>query len=179
MATLTYNIVLCGFMGCGKTTVGKKLSKRLRVPFVDMDHYIEQKAGCNISEIFSQMGEDVFRDMEYECAKELSKIGGTVIATGGGALTFERNQQALRQNGRIILLNPPLSILRRRLSGDITRPLLNRPDRDAAMKELYEKRLPIYKKASDIVVPAKGSPNAVCMEILEALDLKALDEPSI
>ena len=96
MAALTYNIVLCGFMGCGKTTVGKKLSKRLGVPFVDMDHYIEQKAGRKVSEIFAQLGEQAFRDMEYECAKELSKSGGTVIATGGGALTFERNQQALR-----------------------------------------------------------------------------------
>lgn len=176
MAALTYNIVLCGFMGCGKTTVGKKLSKRLGVPFVDMDHYIEQKAGRKVSEIFAQLGEQAFRDMEYECAKELSKSGGTVIATGGGALTFERNQQALRQNGRIILLNPPLSILRHRLSGDTTRPLLNRPDRDAAMKELYEKRLPIYQRASDIVVSGKGSPNAVCQEILEALGMDSPDK---
>ncbi len=178
MATFSYNIVLCGFMGCGKTTVGKKLSKRLGVPFVDMDHYIEQKAGCKVSDIFAKQGEDAFRDMEYECAKELSRAGGAVIATGGGALTFDRNVEALRQNGRIILLDTPLPIIKRRLSGDTTRPLLNRPDRDSAMEELYRKRLPLYRKASDLVIAAKGSPNAVCQEIIKALGLDACDTPA-
>lgn len=172
MATLPYNIVLCGFMGCGKSTVGKRLARRLEVPFMDMDQYIEQQAGRKISEIFASEGEAAFREMEYQCAQELSRSGGSVIATGGGALTFARNREALKHNGTIVLLNPPLYIIKRRLSGDTTRPLLNRPDREKAMEELYHKRLPLYREAADITVAAKGTPGAVCKEILQALGLE-------
>lgn len=175
MPKLSYNIVLCGFMGCGKSTVGKKLARRLDVPFVDMDQYIEAQAGRKISEIFDELGEGAFRDMEHQCARELSSAGGRVIATGGGALTFARNREALRHNGRIILLNTPLPIIRRRLSGDTTRPLLNRPDREQAMEQLYHSRLPLYREAADIVVPAKGTPGAVCREIMQALGIEEIN----
>lgn len=172
MAELTYNIVLCGFMGCGKSTVGKRLAKQLQAPFVDMDQYIEKQAGCKVSEIFETKGEEAFREMEHQCAVELSHSGGSVIATGGGALTFARNREALRHNGKIVLLNTPLYIIKRRLSGDTTRPLLNRPDRDKAMEELFRKRLPLYEEAADITVTAKGTPGAVCREILQALGME-------
>lgn len=172
---IPYNIVLCGFMGCGKSTVGKKLARRLELPFIDMDAYIERQAGMTVSQLFDRYGEAHFRDLEHQCCVELSKQGGNVVATGGGALTFPRNQEALKQNGTIVLLDPPFPIIKRRLSGDTTRPLLNQPNREKAMDQLYRKRLPVYRAAADLVVPAKGSPGAVCREIMEALGLRIED----
>ena len=80
------NIVLCGFMGCGKTTVGKALAQLLDFAFVDMDAYIEEKAGLQVSDIFAREGEPAFRRMEAEACRELSRESGLVIATGGGPL---------------------------------------------------------------------------------------------
>ena len=167
------NIILCGFMGCGKSTVGKKLSQALHMDFIDMDQYIAAQAGMEIPEIFSLKGENGFREMEHEAAKALSLRGGCVIATGGGALTFQRNVETFRQNGVIILLNTPLPVLQARLKNDRKRPLLQRPDRHQFIRELYCKRLPAYRQAADLVIKPKGSPNRVCRQILNALAEKA------
>ena len=90
------NIVLCGFMGCGKTTVGRNLARKSGRKFVDMDSYIEEKAGMKVSEIFEKYGENRFRDMEHEACLELADTKGLVIASGGGAFTFQRNIDAFR-----------------------------------------------------------------------------------
>lgn len=174
MAQTKRNIILCGFMGCGKSTVGKKLSKLTGLDFVDMDDYIEQNAGMKISRIFEKYGESHFRDLEHRAAVELSRRGGCVVATGGGALTFQRNVDALKKGGTIVLLDTPLRVLQLRLKNDKNRPLLQRPDRQRFIRELHRQRLPRYRKAADVVVPAKGSPNAVCRQVLEALQEKSL-----
>ena len=93
------NIVLCGFMGCGKSTVGRNIARKTGKKFVDMDSYIEDKAGLTVSEIFDKFGEDGFRDMEHNACKELSQLKGLIIASGGGAFTFERNVSVFK--GRI------------------------------------------------------------------------------
>ena len=98
------NVVLCGFMGCGKTTVGRQLAALSGRRFVDMDEYIEQQAGMAVSEIFRQYGEDDFRRRERETCRALAGQTGLVIAAGGGALTFAANVEALRPSCVIVLL---------------------------------------------------------------------------
>ena len=163
---MSKNIILCGFMGCGKTTVGKNLQKRSGMNMIDTDAYIEKNQGMKISEIFDKYGESYFRDLEYDACCELSKKSGIIISTGGGALTFERNVQALKKNGTIVLIDVPLDAIKERLKNDTTRPLLQRPDKDKAMRELYEKRMPLYKKAADIVVDGELPPLQVDMNII-------------
>ena len=161
MAQTKLNIVLCGFMGCGKSTVGKKLSQMTQMEFVDMDGYIEKRAGMKIPDIFEKHGEGFFR-------------GGYVVATGGGALTFQRNVDAFKEGGVIVLLDTPLRVLQLRLKNDRNRPLLQRPDRFRFIRELHQKRMPLYRRAADVVIPTKGSPNAVCRQVLQALEEKNL-----
>lgn len=164
------NIVLCGFMGCGKSTIGSLLSKKNGMSFIDLDNYIEKKEQKKISDIFAERGEEYFRKLEREASAELSTKNGLVIATGGGTLTYQVNVDAFKTNGKIVLLDLPVEVIAERLKGDTTRPLLNRPDKDKAMRELYEKRLPLYKSAADITVNAAQSPLQVCNEIISAVD---------
>lgn len=112
------NIVLCGFMGCGKTTVGKQLAKITNMEYIDLDQYIEQQQSTTISNIFAQHGEEYFRDLEHNAAKELSQKQGCIIAAGGGTLLYKRNVQALKQNGTVVLLNVPLNTIKHRLRYD-------------------------------------------------------------
>lgn len=160
------NIILCGFMGCGKSTVGALLAKKTGMSFVDLDTYIENKTKMTVSKIFEKYGEDRFRAMEREAARELSEKKGIVLAAGGGTLTFEVNVQTLSKSGTIVLLDMPVEEIAERLKNDRTRPLLNRPDKVRIMKELYDKRLPLYRHAADVSVNAAQSPLQVCMEIL-------------
>ena len=98
------NIVLCGFMGCGKTTVGTRLAAQCGLRFVDLDAYIEAQAGRRIADIFQTDGEAAFRTMEHEACVALGAEQGLVIATGGGAVLRDDNVQALEQNGTIVFL---------------------------------------------------------------------------
>lgn len=164
------NIVLCGFMGCGKTTVGRNLARKSGRKFIDMDSYIEEKAGMKVSEIFEKYGESHFRDLEHEACLELADTKGLVIASGGGAFTFQRNIDAFKDKDKIVLLDVPLDIIKQRLKNDTTRPLLQRPDKEDAMRELYEKRLPIYLAAADITVSGKNTPLKTAYAIIRAVE---------
>lgn len=164
------NIVLCGFMGCGKSTVGKNIARKTGKKFLDMDSYIEKKAGMTVSEIFDKYGESAFRDMEHEACKELSKMKDLIIASGGGAFTFERNVEVFKGKDTIVLLDVPLNIIKYRLRNDKTRPLLQRPDKDKAMQELYDKRLPLYKSAADIIVSGKNTPIKTAFTVIDAVN---------
>ncbi len=156
------SIVLCGFMGCGKTTVGKVLARKLAWRFVDMDHFIEQRAGKTVSQIFDELGEPAFRAMEREAVRLLSSEPRLVIATGGGVLTFPENVEVFHKAGcPIILLDVTPEEVAHRLQGDTSRPLLNVPDRLEAIRQLYAKRLPLYHKAADLQVDAAKSPEMV------------------
>ena len=163
------NIILCGFMGCGKSTVGALLAKKTGMPFVDLDVYIEKKEKKTISRIFADKGEEYFRELERQAVRELSEKNGMVIAAGGGTLTFRGNVDAFRETGRIILLDLPVEAISERLKDDTKRPLLNRPDKEEAMRELYNKRLPLYRSAADIIIDAADSPLTVCGRIMEEI----------
>lgn len=164
------NIVLCGFMGCGKSTVGRNIARKTGKKFLDMDSYIEKKAEMTVSEIFDKYGESGFRDMEHEACVELSQMQDLVIASGGGAFTFERNVQAFKGRDKIVLLDVPLDIIKYRLRNDKSRPLLQKPDRDKVMQELYEKRLPLYKNAADLIVSGKNTPVKTAFAVINAVN---------
>ena len=157
-------------MGCGKSTVGRNIARKTGKKFLDMDTYIEKKAEMTVSEIFDKYGESTFRDMEHEACKELSEMQDLVIASGGGAFTFERNVEVFRGKDTIVLLDVPLGVIKYRLRNDKTRPLLQRPDRDKAMQELYDKRLPLYKSAADIIVSGRNTPIKTAFSVIDAVN---------
>ena len=157
------NIILCGFMGSGKSTIGNLLSKKMGMSFVDMDKYIEKQENKTVTQIFEENGEEYFREKEREASRLLGSKRGLIIAAGGGTLTFPENVEAFRENGRIVLLNVSPETVAERLKSDNTRPLLEKPDKLLAIKELFEARMPLYKSAADIVVDADQSyPSDLC-----------------
>lgn len=164
------NIILCGFMGCGKSTVGKNIARKNGRKFLDMDTYIEEKAGMKVSEIFEKYGENGFRNMEHEACLEIAEMEDLVVASGGGAFTFERNVRAFKGKDTIVFLDVPLEVIKNRLRNDKTRPLLQRPDKDRAMKELFEKRYPIYKDAADVVIAGQNTPLKTAYLVMEMVE---------
>ena len=159
-------------MGCGKSTVGKNIARKTGRRFVDMDKYIEEKENMSITEIFSSYGEDGFRDIEHKACKELIEKHNLIIAAGGGALTFERNTEVFKGKDTIVLLDVPLETIRYRLRNDKKRPLLQRPDKDEIMKELYDKRMPKYLAAADLVVKGESTPLKTAYSVINTLGLK-------
>lgn len=151
------NVVLCGFMGCGKSTAGQLLAQKLGRDFVDMDTFIEQRENKTVSTIFAENGEEYFRHCEADACRTLTRRSGLVIATGGGTLLNTKNVEILRETGIIALLQPPYETIVQRLAGDHTRPLLERPDKETAMRKLYESRMPQYQAAADLAVTAAES----------------------
>lgn len=139
------NIILIGMPGSGKTTIGKVLSEELEKKFIDVDSLIEEKIGVSINEFFKKHGEEEFRKVESEVIKDLSKLQGYVIATGGGVVLNEQNMYYLRANGKIILINRDLD----KIIIDENRPLLkNKTD----LKKIYKDRYAIYKKNCDLEI---------------------------
>lgn len=167
------SIFLCGFMGCGKTTVGRLLAKRIGREFIDMDKYIEEKENMTISQIFEKHGEEYFRDIEHQVCVELSEKPNLIVATGGGALTYKRNVEAVRKNASVLFLSVPVEVISKRLENDTTRPLLQRADKEQAIRELYNKRLPLYTDAATIIVEASQNPKSVVNLIVTSMGLKS------
>ena len=165
------NIVLCGFMGSGKTTVGQALAQKSGRRFFDLDQCIERRQGKTISQIFADEGEQAFRLMETEAARELCSQKGLVIATGGGAVLREENVDILRRNGVIVLLDASLDTLERRLAGVSDRPLLQRADRQEFLRALYAERMPLYRAAAQLCVDANQDPDTVSEQILQKAEL--------
>lgn len=159
------NLVLCGFMGSGKTTVGKLAAKRLGLKFVDMDDYIERSQGMRISEIFEKSGEEAFRAMEREACRTLAGESGLIIATGGGALTFPGNVQVLSETGLIVFLDVTPETVLKRLRHDTARPLLAE-NREERVRSLLARRRPLYQAAAFAAVNANGSAMETAEEII-------------
>ena len=137
-----------------------------------MDEYIEKQAGMTVAEIFAERGEEGFRELEHEACVALSKKRNLIIAAGGGALTFDRNVEVFRGTDTIVLLDVPLRAIRFRLRNDKKRPLLQRPDKDKVMAELYRSRMPKYLAAADIVVKGESTPMKTTDSLIGALNLK-------
>ncbi len=147
------NIVLIGFMGCGKSTVGKKLAGALSYEFSDTDAMIEEAYGKTISKMFEEDGEEYFRTAETELLQKLSsEAKGLVLATGGGMPMREENAALLKKIGTVIFLETKIETILERLQNDTGRPLADGEDREARLRPLYEKRLPVYRAAADYIL---------------------------
>lgn len=140
-------IVLVGFMGTGKTVVGRRLAEKLGRRFLELDEIIEKKEGLSIREIFAKKGEAYFRKVEKGVVKEAVEKEDVVISAGGGAIVDEENFQSLKKNGIIICLEASPEVILKRTRGLAARPLLNVPDPKKKIEELLKKREPYYKKA--------------------------------
>ena len=157
-------VVLIGMPGCGKSTIGKLVSKELNLKFIDMDNYIEKITDRTIPQLFEQ-GEDYFRDFETLACKELSKKSNVLISSGGGVIKRKENIQILQKESYIIFIDRPLEELLNDV--DISKRPLLKDGREKLIK-LYEERYELYKSsADDIVKNDKGLRNAI--DIIEKL----------
>ena len=162
-------IFLCGFMGCGKSTIGERLAKKLNCPFIDMDDYIEQKAGMKIPQIFEQFGEPHFRDLETQAVRDLSGQKG-VISCGGGAMLRDVNAEIARKSGNVVLLDVPFKTCYYRIA-DSDRPIVRKNTRQQ-LEDLYNKRYVIYKAHATHIVDASRTPAGTVNEILSVLGME-------
>jgi shikimate kinase len=165
------NVVLTGFMGTGKTEVGGILAHRLGYVLIDVDGVIEKEQEMKISDIFSELGEPAFRDIESAVIKRLAEREGAVISTGGGAVLRQENMDILRNKGVIVCLAASAETIYDRTKRSKDRPLLKVDDPLARIRELLALRQPYYEKA-DIVVDTEGrSPMKVADEIIAGMKI--------
>jgi shikimate kinase len=147
------NLVLIGFMGTGKSTVGRRCARRLGYTFTDSDRVIEEQAGCTIPELFAAEGEAAFRERERAVIAELAATPGLVIATGGGAILNPENVANLRATGFVVLLTATPDALLQRVGHRRNRPLLaSAPDPRARIVELLSAREPLYRQAAHHII---------------------------
>lgn len=146
------NVALIGFMGTGKTSIGRLLASRLGWSFVDVDHKIRQEAGMPVAEIFAQYGEEGFRLRERETIARVSRYRRAVIATGGGVVLNPDNVARLRQSGVVVCLTASKEVILERTGRRNTRPLLAGPDRAEVVDRLLAERAGLYAAAADYTI---------------------------
>jgi shikimate kinase len=163
------SIVLVGMMGAGKSSVGRRLSRALNLPFVDADEEIERAAGKSIPEIFADHGEPYFRAGERRVIARLLESQPKVLATGGGAYMDAATRELIGRRGVAIWLKADVDVLLRRVRRRANRPLLHADDPEAVLRRLLETREPVYRLA-DLTVQSRDVPHeTVVSEVIEAL----------
>jgi len=165
------NIIMVGFMGSGKTTVGRILAKKLGYEFFDTDKYIEKKEGMTITEIFAQKGEPWFRNLELQVAREISESENKVIGTGGGMVKNDEIMRLLKAGGIVVYLKASAGKIAYNLRNDNSRPLLAGEDKFAKIKSLLAQREHLYIKAADITINTdRRVPKKVALDIIDKLE---------
>ena len=166
------SVVFVGLMGAGKSSVGKRLSEEINIPFVDSDDEIELAAGMTVMEIFDQFGESYFRSGEERVLKRLLSGHPQVIATGGGAFMSKKIRSMINANGVSVWLSADFETLWERVQGKKTRPLLQVKNPQKTLKDLITKRTPIYETA-DIILHSKknGTHSSIVSKIIKLLSL--------
>ncbi|MBV8214654.1 MAG: shikimate kinase [Verrucomicrobia bacterium] len=150
------SLVLIGFMGSGKSSVGRELAKRWNFRFVDTDAMIRHKYDLSIPDIFAKYGEDFFREAEYEALARLRGIRSTVIATGGGIVIQPRNLPLLRALGPVVWLCADQGTILDRVGKSTHRPMLNQANPEESVARLLKERAPLYHRAADLRIETSG-----------------------
>lgn len=157
-------VYLTGFMGAGKTTVGRALAEQLCVPMIDTDSYIEEKVGKPIKQIFAEEGEEAFRRYEREFLRTLPP-DKLIVTTGGGMVIQPENREWMKQTGTVIYLHCEFAEIMRRLADDDTRPLFS--NKQAEFQRLWEQRLPYYSEAHIVIDTTGKRVEEIVQEIME------------
>ena len=158
------NIVLIGMPGCGKSTIGYRMSQKINYSFFDADKYLEEKENRIISDIFSKEGEEYFRKLETKYLKDLSKKEQIIISTGGGAVKKKENIDILKQNGIIIFLDRTIEDISK--ENHENRPLLQNIEN---LWKLYDERIKLYRKYADIIIKNDDDMNVIVERIITVL----------
>lgn len=161
------NIYIVGFMGTGKTVVGKELAKRKKLHFVDLDELIELKEGRSIPDIFSKKGEAYFRRIEKKVLKEVASENKFVVSCGGGIVIDDENIKIMKGSGVIFCLKASPAVILKRIKGSSCRPLLNVDNPKEKIELLLKLRSPYYAKASQSINTSKLSVSEVVREVLK------------
>ena len=170
------NIVLVGFMGTGKTSIGRRLSAQLRMRYVDTDDIIERDSGRRISDIFAEDGEPTFRELESEAVRKVSKLYNYVISTGGGVVLKEANMVELKRNGIVFCLTATAEEIYQRVRHQSHRPLLQTPDPLTKIRSMQEERHSYYV-AADYMVETTGRSFGEIMAYIKRVFTKSIRDP--
>ena len=160
-------IYLCGFMGCGKSTVGELVARQLKLPLIDTDAYLVEQEGRSIPEIFAQDGEPYFRKIEAEAIRTLCGTQA-VIACGGGAMLNPDSAAAARKEGVVVLLDESFDTCYRRIKGDTNRPIVQRSTKEE-LEQLFQKRAAVYRANASCVVAGGVSPRKMAERVIAAV----------
>lgn len=165
------NIILIGFMACGKSSVGRRLSQALNMEFLDTDELIEEKEGITVSKIFAERGEAAFRAMETECLKDLldKETLPFVLSVGGGLPIREENRRLLSQIGTVVYLKVSAETVFMRVRNDTRRPLLQTPNPRGRIMDLMSARKQFYEDAADVVLEADDKSFDVIIEEIKEI----------
>ncbi|MDE1947684.1 MAG: shikimate kinase [Burkholderiales bacterium] len=165
--------------GSGKSTVGRHLARQMGWRFVDSDTEIERRIGMPIRDWFPLHGEESFRDVEQDVIDALTQLSGTVIATGGGAVLRPSNRDALHSRSHVFYLRATPEELFRRLRHDTQRPLLQVEDPQRRLRDLFQERDPLYRRAAHYLIePARPSVSALIGMVLMQLELAGIFDPT-
>ncbi len=165
------NIYLIGFMGAGKTSVGRRLAQRLGYAFVDLDQALVSREGRSIAEIFASDGESRFRVLESQVLAEHAEFSRTVVATGGGIVIREANRELMKRSGTVVYLKASWPAIEQRLARGDGRPLADQQDGFAKARALWESRQGWYEEADLTVASDSGSISEVVWAIISGLHL--------
>lgn len=161
-------VYLCGFMGCGKSHIGRMLALECTAVFIDLDRYIVSRRNMKIPEIFERYGEPYFRDLEAKYIREFK--GRTIVATGGGAMLRDETAAFAREKGMVFFLNASFDTCYSRIAGDKNRPIVMNNTKEQ-LKEIYDARLPVYTKNSEFIINANTSDRAIVKEIMKFVNM--------
>lgn len=165
-----FNILLIGFMGTGKTTISKCLSKLLQMQEVDTDQLVVKKEGFSIPELFEKYGEPYFREAETSVLKELEMDKGLIVSCGGGIVLKEENLASMRKQGKIVLLTATPETILDRVKEDTNRPILQGNMNVEFIESLLNKRKERYLEAADLIISTDGrSIEEICQEIISGV----------
>ncbi|MBP3544460.1 MAG: shikimate kinase [Lachnospiraceae bacterium] len=165
-------IILIGYMGAGKSTVGKLLARQQKLSFYDTDAMIEMEQNCTISEIFAKEGEQTFRDMETALIRRLIDEGmsDAVLSVGGGLPVREENRELLKELGTVVYLMADKETVVKRVQGSNNRPLLLGENLDEKVEHMLAERDPVYRVAADVLIDTNGKPvEYLAKEIAQAV----------